>query len=301
MNVSFEYYRIFYYVAKYGNFTRAARVLGNSQPNLTRTINLLEQQTRCTLFTRTNRGVRLTPEGERLYARVSAAMTQLQAAEAELSASAGLEHGSVAIGASETAMNLYLLDRLRSFHTAYPGIRLKICSYVTPQALRSVKNGEVDFAVVTTPMEAEPPLKEIRLQAFQEILVGGREFSPLADSMLSLKDLKNYPLICMGRETVTYGFYRQLFLSHGLELEPDIEAAATDQILSLVRCGLGLAFLPEPMTRTALEAGELLQIPLKEQIPPRQISLVYDRQRPLNAAAQALRREVTGQGTKTMS
>ena len=54
MNVNFEYYRIFYYVAKYRNFTKAARVLGNSQPNITRAMNCLEQQVHATLFIRTN-------------------------------------------------------------------------------------------------------------------------------------------------------------------------------------------------------------------------------------------------------
>ena len=69
MNINFEYYKIFYYVAKYGSLTKAARVLGNSQPNITRAMNCLENEIHCTLFIRTNRGVRLTPEGERLYAR----------------------------------------------------------------------------------------------------------------------------------------------------------------------------------------------------------------------------------------
>ena len=35
MYVDWEYYKIFYYVAKYQNFTKAARVLGNNQPNIT--------------------------------------------------------------------------------------------------------------------------------------------------------------------------------------------------------------------------------------------------------------------------
>ena len=84
MEITYDYYRIFYYVAKYRNFTKAARVLGNSQPNITRAMNCLEQQVHATLFIRTNRGVQLTSEGERLYVRVSAAMTQLFAAEEEL-------------------------------------------------------------------------------------------------------------------------------------------------------------------------------------------------------------------------
>ena len=67
MNVNFEYYKIFYYVAKDGSFTKAARALGSTQPNVTRAMNCLEQQLNTTLFIRTNRGVQLTPEGERLY------------------------------------------------------------------------------------------------------------------------------------------------------------------------------------------------------------------------------------------
>ena len=101
LNVNYEYYKIFYYVAKYSNFTRAARVLGSSQPNVTRAMNSLEQQMDCRLFIRTNRGVQLTPAGEHLYTRVSAAMIQLQAAEQELSADAGLEHGSISIGGAD--------------------------------------------------------------------------------------------------------------------------------------------------------------------------------------------------------
>ena len=67
MDVNFEYYKIFYYVAKYHNFTKAAQALNNSQPNITQAMNCLEQQLNTTLFIRTNRGVQLTPEGERLY------------------------------------------------------------------------------------------------------------------------------------------------------------------------------------------------------------------------------------------
>ena len=57
MYVDWEYYKIFYYVAKYQNFTKAARVLGNNQPNITHSMNRLESQLNCVLFIRSNRGV----------------------------------------------------------------------------------------------------------------------------------------------------------------------------------------------------------------------------------------------------
>ena len=168
MNVNFEYYKIFYYVARYHNFTKAAKVLGNSQPNVTRAMNCLEQQLGRILFVRTNRGVQLTRDGEQLYSYVEAAMSQLLTAEDELADGENLTHGSITIGVSETALNIYLLDRLRAFHMAYPGINLKIYNHSTPQAVDEVKNGSIDFAVVTTPADVEAPLKKIVLQSYRE-------------------------------------------------------------------------------------------------------------------------------------
>ena len=285
MNVNFEYYRIFYYVAKYHNFTKAARVLGNSQPNITRAMNCLEQQVHATLFIRTNRGVQLTSEGEELYNYVSAAMIQIFAAEEAFSENDGLLHGKIAVGTSETALNIFLLDKLKAFHQGYPGIRLKLYNYSTPQAMEAIRSGKVDFAVVTTPVEATGPLKVVTLQSFNEILVSGRTFDRLKDRIVSLTDLKDDSLIGLGRETMTFKFYNQFFLEHGLEFVPDIEVATSDQILPMVKSELGLAFIPEPMAREAVKKQEVVKIPLQEEIPKREICLVYDYQHPLNSAA----------------
>ena len=278
MDINFEYYKIFYYVAKYCNFTKAARALGNSQPNVTRAMNNLEQQINSILFIRNNRGVQLTP---------------ILAAEEELSDSTGLSHGSVSIGASETALNIYLLDRLKNFHMAYPGIRLKIYNHSTPQAITAVKNGMIDFAVVSTPAEVEAPLKMIKLGSFQEILVGGTTFTALGSQTLSLNELHNYPLIGLGRETMTFQFFNRYFMSHGLEFAPDTETATTDQILPLVKSELGLAFMPKPMAEAAIANREIVEIALEEEIPQRNICMVYDIHHPISAAARELKKVIT--------
>ena len=80
-------------------------------------------------------------------------------------------------------------------------------------------------------------------------------------------------MISLGRETMTYKFYNSVFLSHGQDLSPDTEAATADQILPLVKCELGLAFLPQPMAAPSLLKKEIVQIPLKDEIPERQICL----------------------------
>ena len=211
MDINFEYYKIFYYVAKYGNFTKAAGVMKNSQPNITRMINSLEHELQCTLFIRTNRGVKLTTEGEKLYNRVSAAMMQFRLAEEELSDHTGIEHGSIAIGVSEIALNLHLLEHLKKFHANYPGVRLKIWNHTTPQAIQAVKTGEVDLAVVTSSVRLENSLRQVCLQTFHEILVAGKTFQALKDQSHSIAILENYPWISMGKNTATHTFYQKIF------------------------------------------------------------------------------------------
>lgn len=292
MDINFEYYKIFYYVAKYGNFTKAAGVMKNSQPNITRMINSLEHELQCTLFIRTNRGVKLTTEGEKLYNRVSAAMMQFRLAEEELSDHTGIEHGSIAIGVSEIALNLYLLEHLKKFHANYPGVRLKIWNHTTPQAIQAVKTGEVDLAVVTSPVRLENSLRQVCLQTFHEILVAGKTFQALKDQSHSIAILENYPWISMGKNTATHTFYQKIFYQNGLAIEPEIEAATADQILSLVESELGLAFLPEEMVKAGLKKGKIFHVPIKEEIPDRYISLVYDPKYPMSTAAYKFKKQL---------
>ena len=64
-------------------------------------------------------------------------------------------------------------------------------------------------------------------------------------------------------------------------------------MLTLVKSELGLAFVPEPMAKAALERGELVQLHLQEIIPQRSICLVYDHHRPLNTAARKFQQLLT--------
>lgn len=285
MNVNYEYYRIFYYAAKFRSFTKAASLLGSNQPNVTRAMNRLEHALGCTLFVRSNKGIVLTPEGEALFRHVEIAQEQLQKGEEELSASAALTNGSISISASETALNILLSEKLEQFHLQYPGIRLRLSNHSTTQAIDALERGLTDLAVVTAPAHTKPHIRETPLHFFRDILVGGKSFSAMAGQTLHIRDLARYPLIFLGRETMTYSFYSQLFLQYGQPLQPDTEVSTADQLLLLVKCNLGLAFVPEAFVQDALAQGEVFQIFLAEPLPQRHISLLRDSRRPLSVAA----------------
>ena len=288
MAISYDYYRIFYYVAKYKNFTQAANALMNNQPNISRSISNLEHELGCRLFVRSNRGVTLTPEGEKLYTRVAVAHRQLQAAEAELAKERSLQSGMISVGVSETALHVLMLSRIQEFHKAYPGIRIRISSVSTPQAITTLKSGLVDFAVVTTPTKIIRPLEEILLRQYQEVLIGGPRFKELQNRTLSLKELASHPLILMNSQSNTHDFYMRFFLEHGMTLQPEIEASSVDQIFPMIKNDLGLGFLPEDMIREAVREGEVFPLKLEYQIPKRSICLIRDTDRPMSISATEL-------------
>lgn len=295
MAISYDYYRIFYHVAKYRSFTRAAKVLMNSQPNITRTINNLESELGCRLFLRSRTGVVLTPEGEQLFAHVQVAQEHLQAGEAAILEGRNLISGHLTLSASEIALHLLLLPVLQRFRRTYPGVHIRVSNHSTPQGVSAVKNGSSELAVVTGPTGIAKPLTELSLLSFRDVLVAGPGFGQLRDRTLSLEELKEYPLISLGRESVTFAFYDRFFSDHGLLLQPAVEAATSDQVLPLVRYDLGLGFLPQAYVSDAIERGEVFPVALREPIPNREVTLIWDRSRPLSAAAMALKQMISAE------
>lgn len=120
MAANFEYYKIFYYVAKYQNFTLAAKALLSSQPSVSRCMQALETELGCRLFVRTKRGVSLTAEGEQLYKYVAPACEQIFKGEENIGGTLGYQNGSVYIGVTETALPLLSSQKALLFSPAVP-------------------------------------------------------------------------------------------------------------------------------------------------------------------------------------
>ena len=95
MNISYDSYRVFYYAAKYRSFSQAAAALYSNQPNVTRMIRKLESELGCALFFRSPQGVRLTPEGEKLYTHIAVAFESIEAGEEEVLSDQSLQSGIV--------------------------------------------------------------------------------------------------------------------------------------------------------------------------------------------------------------
>ena len=288
MNLSYDYYRVFYHVAKCRSITQAAAVLQSNQPNVTRTIKNLESALECVRFTRSRQGVQLTPEGEKLFEHIRIAFEHIEAGEKELELDRTLQRGTVSIGTTDIALYCLLLRVLKEYRQDNPNIRIRIFAQSTPQAVSMLQSGLADLAIITTPVEIPDTLDSTVIMEFEDVAVCGSAFSYLADKQLSFEELAGLPLICLGEHTKTYEFYSGLFSKRGIPFAPSVEATAADQILSLVRNDLGIGFVPKPFLESSEFQETLHILQLGERIPVRKICLVKRGGLPLSIAAQKL-------------
>ena len=141
MNINFEYYKIFYHVAKASSISAAARELCISQPAVSQAVKALEQAIGIELFIRTKKGVSLTNAGEILYSHVAAGYESISLGEQQLSQLLHMETGEISIGASDMTLQFYLLPYLEHFHQLYPGIKVHVTNAPTPSTINHLLSG----------------------------------------------------------------------------------------------------------------------------------------------------------------
>lgn len=283
--MNYEHYKIFYYVGKHKNITRAAVELYSSQPAVTRAIQNLESELGCRLFVRTKNGVEFTNEGQRLFEYVSIAHTQILKGEEEVSRSIGVESGTIYIGSSITALHNFLFDVLDEFHALHSGVKFKITTGSNNGSVEKLKNGIVDIAFVSTPFHNAKALSTVKVATFNDILIAGNSFSHLRDKTLTLADIGDYPFICLRHGMQLREFIDGAFAEQGFTVNPDIETDGADIMVSMICHNYGIGFVPQGMAESAISEGNAFRINLDRELPERNICMITDPHHPQTNAS----------------
>ncbi len=285
MDINLEYYRIFYYVAKYKSITAAAGQLSISQPAVSQAVRHLEQAASCALFVRTAKGVRLTKEGEMLYSYVARGYEMILSGERKLAEMLNLTQGEICIGASDMTLKYYLLPHLEQFHAQYPSIRVTVTNAPTPETLRHLGEGKIDFGIVSTPAAVQPHIHMLPVRAIRDVFVAGRNFEQLAGRKLPYKKLMELPVMCLEGSTSTRQYVEDFLAREGVVLRPEFELATSDMLIQFAVRNLGIASVVEDFAGEYLKSGELFTLEFEHEIPKRQFCIVTDTRTPMSAAA----------------
>lgn len=284
MDINYELYKVFYYVATTLSFSEASKQLFISQSAVSQAIKALEKKLDQTLFIRSTKRVQLTPEGEILLRHVEPAMNLIKRGESQLvdAASSG---GQIRIGASDTICRYFLVPYLKRFHEEFPNAHIKVTNETSLKCVELLETGQVDLIVINYPNSNLSNLYSLKKIAnFHDVFVANNSFSELKDRKISLRELLDYPIIMLEKQSTTSEFLHNLFQQRQLDLVPEIELSSNDLLLDLAKIGLGIAFLPDYCVQN--KTDDLFFVEIEEQLPSRQLAIAHNNHIPVSKVTQ---------------
>lgn len=295
MDISLEYYRVFYQVATLGSITMAAEQLCISQPAVSQAVKQLETALNSRLFVRTSKGVHLTQEGELLYGYVERGLETILDGERNLKRMQDLDTGEVRIGASDMTLQFYLLPYLEDFHETYPGVKVIVSNAPTPETMKSLADGKIDFGVVTTPVEVLGDVKLVPVREIRNVFVAGEKFGHLRGKCLRYEELRELPCIVLEGNTSTRAFTDEYLKEWGVELAPEFELATSDMVVQFAARNMGIGCVVEDFAKEKIDSGELFCLEFESPMPVRQMCVVTDHKSAMSPAGRKLLKMMLGE------
>jgi DNA-binding transcriptional LysR family regulator len=263
----------FLQVAQRGNISAAAVDLNITQPTLTKSIRLLEQELGVKLFERLPRGVALTDFGRALKRHAEAVRIKLKDAGGEIEALRNGTFGSVAIGAGPAWLRRHLPQAVATVVAQHPTVRVRVDGGFDDLLFRALRDGELDFVVAELPSTEDRRDIDVMPLTSDRFGVSCRAGHPLTKRRrLAMRDLLPYPWVTSPRTTRSHRRLDALFLAQNLP--PPRSAIETGSVAFLIntlrhsdaltfttsktlatREGADLAMLDVPQLRVTRQAG----------------------------------------------
>lgn len=252
--MQFQQLRYFAAVADTRHFTRAAEREHVAQPSLSQQIRALERELGAELFHRARGHITLTDAGTALLPLARRILADAETARREVQEVAQLRRGRVRLGATPSLCASLVPDVLRTFKDRYPGVDLLVHEGGSRDLVRLLASGELDLALVITPLQADAPaLVTSELLREELVLISapdgpqvpgagrGRGRTPRA---VRVADLREVPLVMFRRgydlRELTVAACQQA----GFDPVFSVEGGEMDAVLGFVRAGLGVAVVP---------------------------------------------------------
>lgn len=284
MDINYELYKVFYYVAKTLSFSEASKKLYISQSAVSQSIKALEKKLDQTLFIRSTKRVKLTPEGEILFKHIEPAVNLIVRGENQIMDANAMNGGQIRIGASDTICRYYLVPYLKEFHEHFPNVHIKVTNATSANCVGLLENELVDFIVCNSPNPRLNNLRNVtKVKEFRDVFVASSEYEHLKHKQLELSELLDYPILMLDKASMTSEFLHGLFQQHQLDLVPEIELSSNDLLIDLARIGLGLAFVPDFCIKA--DDKDLFMLKTQDILPTRHLVVAYNDKLPLSEAS----------------
>jgi DNA-binding transcriptional LysR family regulator len=274
--------RAFCEVIKSGSITLAAQKLFLSQPSVTLQIQAMEREMGVTVFERRGPLLKLTPDGEALYALAKPLVEGIDSLQENFVANNGkFDSGELSICAGESTILYILPEAVRRFVLAYPRIQLKIHNETGRDGLKMLRADEVDL-VVGSMLDVPEDITYQPVVTFDPALIVPIGHPLANNTAVTLEEISRYGLILPPSHLSTWRMVKYVFQQNNLNFTVTLEAGGWEVIKKYVELGMGVSIVTD-ICLTGTE--KLIRIPLNQYFPQRGYGLVLRKGRFLTPQA----------------
>lgn len=244
--ITFRQIEAFYWIARSGSFSEAARSLNATQPGISNRIRELEALLDVRLFERGGRGVRLTPAGRELLGLAEQMVTLGHDFLARSGSQAGVG-GVVRIGAADTVALTWLPRLMAELAARYPRLAVELSVDLSVDLRDRLVEGELDVAFMVGGAPG-PEFEEIALGAVRNAWMAPREFG-LGGRRLAAEELARHPILTHSRGSHLHRVVRQWFADAGIR---NIRIHGCNSLATMIEmtiAGLGVSLLSPALVR----------------------------------------------------
>jgi len=287
MHFTFRQLQVFEAVARHLSFTRAAEELHLTQPAVSMQIKQLEGSVGLPLFEQVGKKVYLTDAGSVLAAHGRRIADCVREARAELEELMGGEGGRLRVGVVST-VNYFATGLLAGFTRAHPEVQITLDVTNRRDILQRLEDNEPDIVLMGRPPDGFDVVAEpFRTNPLVPIAAPDH---PLARRRrLALADLAGHSFVVREAGSGTRAAMERFFADHGVAPGRTMELTGNEAIKQAVEAGIGLAVVSRHTIGLEIDAGRLVELPVKGFPIMRKWYVVHRTGKRLSPCAQAFR------------
>lgn len=234
----------FVMVADTRHFTRAAELIGVTQPSLSKQIHVLEEELGARLFDRVRGNIAMTQAGEALLPLARRILADADTARREVQQLIGLRGGRLRLGATPSLCTSLVADVLRRYKDAFPHIDLIIEENGSQDLAGDLARGELDLALIIPDHGTDPTLHTEPILRESLVVASSAARPAPARGRMHARDLRDHPLVMFRPGYDLRDTTLELCRREGFTPRFAIEGGEMDAVLSFVEAGIGIALVP---------------------------------------------------------
>lgn len=260
--VDLEWYRIFKIVAEEENITKASGTLNISQPAVTNHIKNLEDVLNVRLFDRSNRGLKLTQEGQAIYEEIQNPIKILENIYNKYNL-----FKSINLGIHNTMITKLFSKKLGNYYETHENVRVNITNNDILEMIKKLEKEELDIVISKKVSEYNnEKIEFISLGTLQDILVTSKE-SKIANDEITLEELKNQIIYMPRKTSITCSNF---FTSINCKEEDfkNIKNISFLPMLEMIKNANSIGLATKEYIQKELEEGEITEVKTTFKIKP---------------------------------